>query len=111
MRDWPPQITPDRLRDSLLPVFRRYRIVRAIVFGSFARGEASRHSDVDLILVQRTDRRFLERYEGLLYDLNVALPEATVDVLVYTPEELERIRKRAFLARALREGVVIYESD
>jgi predicted nucleotidyltransferase len=102
-------LTAERIQACLLPVFVRYQIDRAILFGSVARGEASRHSDVDLILVQRTTKRFLERYEGLLYELNAALPEAAVEVLIYTPEELERMRERRFIARALREGVVIYE--
>ena len=104
------QLTIQRLRARLVPVFEQHRILRAILFGSVARGEASRHSDVDLIVVQRTDKRFLARYDGLLYDLNRALPEAAVDVLIYTPEELEQLKKRAFIAKALREGKVIYES-
>ena len=104
------QRTIRRLRDCFLPVFKQHGILRAILFGSVARGEASRHSDIDLIVVQRTDKRFLARYDGLLYDLNRALPEAAVDVLIYTPEELERMKKRAFIAKALREGKVIYES-
>ena len=105
------QLTVEHIRACLVPVFVRYQIDRAILFGSVARGEASRHSDVDLILVQRTAKRFLERYEGLLYELNMALPEAAVEVLIYTPEELERMHGRRFIARALREGLVIYERE
>lgn len=99
------------LRARLLPVFKRHQIVRAILFGSRARGEASRRSDVDLILVQRTDRRFLDRYDRLLYELNLALPDVAVDALIYTPEELEQMARRRFMATALREGQVIYESE
>jgi predicted nucleotidyltransferase len=73
------------LRERLLPVLRRSRVQKAIVFGSFARGEASRHSDLDLILVQQTDRRFLDRYDGLLCELSRAVPERDLDVLIYTP--------------------------
>src|SRR5271157_5571425 len=101
----------ERLRDSLVPVFRRYGVLRAILFGSRARGEASRHSDADLILVQNTSKRFLDRYEGLLYELNLALPEIAVETLIYTPEEFEQMRSRPFLASALREGLVLYESE
>jgi len=104
-------LTIDQLRERFLPILKRYRIIKAILFGSAARGEASRHSDVDLILVQRTRQRFLERYDGLLHDLNLALPETAVDLLIYTPEELERLGERGFVAQALREGKVIYESD
>ena len=94
-----------------MPVFRRYGILKAIVFGSVARGEPSSYSDVDLILIQRTDKRFLDRYEGIQLDLNGAIPRTTVDALIYTPEEMERMQGRRFIADALREGKVIYESQ
>jgi predicted nucleotidyltransferase len=100
------------VRERLTPVFRRHKVLKAILFGSVARGEPSRHSDVDLIIVQRTDKRFLDRYEGLLYELGTAIPEAPVEALIYTPEELDDLaRNRRFIARALEEGQVIYESD
>lgn len=37
-----------------------------MVFGSLARVEASRRSDLDLIVVVDTDARFLDRYDALL---------------------------------------------
>jgi predicted nucleotidyltransferase len=58
-------------------VFCRHQIVKAILFGSVARSEASPRSDVDLILVQRTEKRFFDRYEGLLFELNKAIPHRT----------------------------------
>jgi predicted nucleotidyltransferase len=74
-------------------------------------GEPSPHSDVDLILVQRTEKRFFDRYEGLQLELNKAIPHRTVEALIYTPEELESMQRRRFIATALREGQVIYESE
>jgi predicted nucleotidyltransferase len=79
-------------------------------FGSYARGEPSRHSDVDLILVKQTKKRFLDRYDGLLRDLCAALPGLAIDALIYTPEEFEDLRRKRFLARAIQEGKLIYES-
>lgn len=99
------------LQRRLTPVLQRHRIRKAILFGSRARAEASRHSDVDLILVQETERRFLDRYDPLLYELNMALPEVVVEALIYTPEELAQMQERRFIAQALREGQVIYESE
>lgn len=104
-------LTIDEVRERLTPVLRRYGVMKAIVFGSTGRGEPSPHSDVDVILVQRTDKRFLDRYEGILMELNRAIPHRSVDALIYTPEEMDRMQKRRFVARALREGQVIYESE
>ncbi len=104
-------LTVDELRECLTPVFRRYGIQKAIVFGSVARGEPSPRSDVDLILVQRTEKRFFDRYEGLDRDMAKAFPYAVIEALIYTPEEMEWMQQRRFVARALQEGQVIYESE
>jgi predicted nucleotidyltransferase len=100
----------DTLRRKLDPLFKEYKIEKAILFGSLARNEASHHSDVDLILVQKTKLRFLDRYDGLQASFSRALPEWDVDILIYTPEELAQISDRRFIRQALQEGKVLYES-
>jgi len=99
------------LSRCLHPVFKKYRVLRAILFGSLARGEASRRSDLDLIAVQDTDRRFLDRYEGFLREVVEAIPAREVDLLIYTPEELARMAQWPWIATILREGITIYESE
>jgi predicted nucleotidyltransferase len=98
------------LTNRLTPIFQQYKVQKAVLFGSIARGEATRRSDVDLILVQNTDKRFLDRYDGLLGDLNDAVSGRAVEALIYTPEELQRILHRGFISQALAEGIVLYES-
>ncbi|MGO9567170.1 MAG: nucleotidyltransferase domain-containing protein [Desulfomonilaceae bacterium] len=95
----------------LRPIFERRHVLRAIVFGSVARGEASRRSDLDLIIVQNTEKRFLDRYDGFLSEIVRAVPGMDVDVLIYTPQELALISGRPLIKTALTEGKVIYESD
>ncbi len=107
-------LTPDleRIRDQIAPVLARYNVQKAIVFGSFARGEPSPRSDLDLLLIQNTDKRFFDRYQGLFTDLMLAVqPHREIDLLIYTAAELERMRHRSFVATILREGRVIYESE
>jgi predicted nucleotidyltransferase len=101
----------DRLKKRLRPLFKEHNIEKAILFGSFARNEASRHSDIDLILIQNTARRFLDRYEHVLPSFSQALPEWDVDILIYTPQELTEISGRRFIKQALKEGTVLYESE
>lgn len=101
----------EELKKNLIPLFQRYKIQKAILFGSLARGEETRHSDVDLILVQETDKRFFDRYDGLLLALGQAAGKYAVDALIYTPRELENIKHRAFIRQALREGITLYESN
>jgi predicted nucleotidyltransferase len=65
----------DDSKKRLEPLFQRHEIKKAILFGLFARNEASRHSDIDLILIQNTSLRFLDRYDGVLAAFSQAVPE------------------------------------
>lgn len=47
---------------------------RAVAFGSYVRGEADGYSDLDLVVVLETDRRFLDR-AGLLRGVFAAIPD------------------------------------
>lgn len=79
-----------------------------ILFGSRAQGNADDLSDVDLIVVYRTEKRFLDRLDELysLWDLPIA-----VDILAYTPEEFDEMKTQsAFVADALAHGKVILEA-
>jgi len=60
------------------------RVEAAYIFGSYGTSEFGRDSDVDILLVARTDKPFLERSLDYpeLYEL-----AASLDLLVYTPEE------------------------
>ncbi|MXZ08851.1 MAG: nucleotidyltransferase domain-containing protein [Gemmatimonadetes bacterium] len=82
---------------------------KIILFGSAARGEMNRHSDVDLLIVKAcVHRRNLARQiRRKLYGIRIA-----VDVIVVTPEDVERYKdSHALIIKpALQEGTVIYEA-
>lgn len=86
----------------------RHGVERAWVFGSVARGEATRRSDIDLIVILDTDKPFLDRYEGILLDIHRALRRG-VDLLIYTPTEFAHLPRTAFVRRMLADSKVIYE--
>jgi predicted nucleotidyltransferase len=98
----------DELRRRLAPHLARAR--RAIVFGSVARGEADRWSDLDLVIVADTDRPFFERFKDFAGIWGVW---PRVDLLIYTPAEWARMleEERPFVLRVLEEGVVIHDAD
>jgi len=104
---------PEEWEGRLLSVLVQPDVDRIILFGSRARGEADAYSDLDLIIVRRTSARFLERL-GEVYQ---RLAEAAlglgvdVDVLVYTPDEYQRMLAEGnpLVALAHGEGRVLYE--
>ncbi len=91
-------------------IVREFDPLQIILFGSQARGDADRHSDIDLLVVfsELTDKRKTATdIEHTLSDVPVAK-----DILVSTPEELERSRTRigSVLRYAQQEGKVVWKS-
>jgi predicted nucleotidyltransferase len=81
----------------------------AVLFGSHARGTATERSDIDLIFVEDTEARFLDRLAKYFDPLSDALGGG-IECLVYTPGEFRKMREEPFVRKALEEGVVLYES-
>ncbi len=89
-----------------------YQPERIILFGSVARGEADEYSDIDLILVKNTDQRFIQRSIEAATCISREV-KAFVDILVYTPKELEDMIAggNPFIEHALRDSKVLYEKS
>ena len=83
---------------------------KIILFGSAARGDMNRHSDVDLLIIKEGANRgsLAER----IYE-NMHGAGAAVDVVVVTTDDVERYKDSHALVikPALREGRVVYESS
>ena len=87
----------------------RFHPSRVVLFGSQARGTATKWSDVDLLVVLPNvsdKRRAAIEIRRSLGDLPVSK-----DILVTTPEEIARRGHLVgdVLRAALREGTVVYE--
>ena len=82
-----------------------------ILFGSRARGAGRLASDIDLLVIARSDqpryRRAAPIY-GVLSDILTPM-----DILVYTPQEVEEWGgvAQAFVTTAVREGLMLYEKQ
>jgi len=90
------------------PVLRRTGARACWVFGSFARGTADAHSDLDVIVVAPAGQHFFDRHRDYL-DLILASP-VPVQLLIYTPEEFAHMREeeRPFLEHALDGARLAY---
>ena len=98
----------ERIKNLLLPVFRESKTKKAYLFGSFARGTQTRKSDVDLMIITETAKRFFDRHDE--YErIQDILSDWSVDMLIYTSDELSKISHRVFIKQILEEGEIIYE--
>jgi predicted nucleotidyltransferase len=80
---------------------------QVLLFGSAARGQVASTSDLDVLVVRRDDRPPAARADDLY---RRARPRVALDMLVYTPEELQAARvSSGFLRTALGEARVVYE--
>jgi predicted nucleotidyltransferase len=81
---------------------------RIVLFGSAARGEAGPDSDLDLLVIKPGDYHRGRLTEEIYVSL-IGAGQA-VDVVVVTPEDVERYRdaRGLVIGPALREGRVIY---
>ncbi len=94
-----------RIINCLLP----YQPERLYLFGSWARGEEDELSDIDLVVIKQTSSPFFDR----LREATRLLPPdmGGVDILVYTPEEFEKMKEEgnAFAELIAEEGALIYD--
>jgi predicted nucleotidyltransferase len=83
---------------------------RIIVFGSAARGDSGRHSDVDLLVIKDGEDALavMSRIYGEMRGVSVA-----VDALVVSSGDVERYKDShaLIIKSALQDGVVVYESS
>ncbi len=103
--------TPQQKKDVsvIMRRIKKYNPEKVVLFGSYAWGTPGRSSDIDLLIIKRSQKTKSERItevERLLYPA----PQA-VDVLVYTPQEMRKRLKLGdfFLTRIMDEGTIMYE--
>ena len=97
-------ISIDTIKTSIIPVVEKYPVIKVILIGSYARGDATDSSDIDLIIDSDGKMRNRKIF-ALGGDLLEALP---VKVDVY--DILEIPNPSAMLDNIQNDGVVIYES-
>ena len=103
-------LSEETLKEIIRRIVKVAQPEKIILFGSAARGEMDLHSDVDLLVIKRG--KFHQGHvTGEIY-MNLHGVSQAVDVILVTPEQVERYRKTHFLviAPALREGKEVYHA-
>jgi len=88
-----------------------YKPLMIILFGSYAYGNPTEDSDIDLLILKNTDERRVDRFvqvKRIIYNPNYKIP---ISPLVYTPKEVEeRLRiGDDFIKEIIQKGTILYE--
>lgn len=87
-----------------------YQPQKIILFGSFAWGNPTKDSDIDLLIVKNTELKHRARslvVRKIISEENALLG---IDILVYTPEEVsERLKiGDSFISKIFKKGKILY---
>jgi len=95
------------MEHQIIDTFLPFSPKKIILFGSFGSGMDDAESDVDLIIVYDTKKKFMDRLRELYSSWNIPI---AVDILAYTPEEFDLMVKESdFIRQVTTEGEVLYE--
>lgn len=103
--------------DICTPILKKYNIKKAYIFGSYARGEATEKSDID-IMIKTTDSNILSllNLSSLEIELEEKL-EKVVDIVIeetYTDEINNEdiygtLAKKIFYKEVVKDRSVVYD--
>ncbi|MBR5527948.1 MAG: nucleotidyltransferase domain-containing protein [Clostridia bacterium] len=92
--------------DDILKQLMSFSPEKVYLFGSFAKGCATEHSDIDICIVANTKNK-----RGLLADLYYEIDcDRPIDFLIYTPDEWEECiaDQSSFAHKIQKEGVLLF---
>ena len=84
---------------------------KIVLFGSQVSGKTDEYSDLDILIIAPSQERPLDRrlkVRRLLHELDQSIG---LDILFYTPEEVERFKDHpsSFLHHVLTTGITVYD--
>ena len=90
----------DEIKTVLSPVFDKYKVKKAVLFGSYAKGIAKEHSDIDLLV--DSGLRGL-RFVGFMEEIRSNIDK---DIDVFDVTHITPLSKIS--SEIVKDGVVIY---
>jgi len=101
-------ISIDAIRDLSARIAEKFEPERIVLFGSYAYGNPSEDSDVDLLVILPFEGK---GFRKSLEILNAIDPRFSVDLIARRPEDTQRryIQGDPLIREALDKGSVLYE--
>ncbi len=102
-------VSMEQIQDLADRIAREFKPNRIILFGSYAYGNPTPDSDVDLLIVMSVEGKPYRKAAAILTQTR---PVFATDLLVRTPDELEKrlAKGDTFLREVVRLGKTLYAS-
>lgn len=104
-------VEPELLERIKQRIVDNYRPEKIILFGSAVAGGMGEDGDIDIAIIKDTERRFYDRIGEVLKILRPITPKPPIDIIVYTPEEYDRMAQKSYFVRdeIEKKGNVLYQ--
>jgi hypothetical protein len=83
------------------------KVYRISLLDSFPQ-RADLFSDLDILIVMKNDKDFVERTKEIYSTLSLPV---YADIVCYTPEGFEKMKESPFMKRALEKEIVLYKKS
>lgn len=105
-----PSPLPEQAKKIIEKIIGGYAPQAIYLFGSYAWGQPHEDSDLDLLIVKETSARRIDREVEVAECFESSDRRLPVDVIVLTPQEVERRRSRKdpFVEMIVSEGHLLY---
>ena len=109
--DLRPEVTDELLASITRRIVEAFQPHKVILFGSYANGTPHEDSDLDLLVIMDSEETMFQRM--MRVDPVARVPFLSMDVLVYTPAEIDKRLAIGdfFIAEVLAKGRVLYQCD
>ncbi len=102
------EITREKIQEVVDKIAKEYEPKKIILFGSYAWGSPTSDSDVDLFIIKETEdtRKMARKINRFVFPRPFP-----IDLIVYTPKQVEKQSKIDFFVRnILNKGVFLYDA-
>ena len=102
-------VDPDDIQAVIDQIVRQFQPIKVVLFGSYAYGNPSQDSDVDLLVVMKYEGRSALKSVEIL---NTTNPGFAIDLLVRSPEQVNQRLKLGdfFMKEIIEKGKILYEA-
>ncbi|MBA7538307.1 hypothetical protein ES705_30582 [subsurface metagenome] len=100
-----------QIKEVVNRIVNKYKPERVILFGSYASGNPTGDSDLDLLVVKSSNLPRHKRAREIRKHL-WGITEVPKDIIVYTQKEIDEWKgvEEAFITNIMKKGKILYEN-